>query len=43
MRTTFLIIPETTNHSPLDVNGIDMDLSKEEIIEFIHEGRNKYG
>lgn len=35
----FLIVPETTNHSPLDIEGVDLDLSKEEIIEFIHEGR----
>ena len=36
---TFLIISEVTNRSPLDVDGVDIDLSKEEIIEFIHEGR----
>ena len=35
----FVIVPEVTNHSPLDVIGIDIDLSKEEIVNFIHEGR----
>ncbi|MCZ7673359.1 MAG: hypothetical protein M5U34_42725 [Chloroflexi bacterium] len=36
---TFLIVPEVTNRSPLDVEGVDIDLSKEEIVQFIHEGR----
>lgn len=40
---TFLIVPEVTNRSPLDVDGIDIDLSAEEIVEFIHDGRRKYG
>lgn len=35
----FVIIPETTGSSPLDVEGIDLGLSKEEIVEFIYEGR----
>ena len=36
---TFIIVPETRKGSPLDVEGIDLDLTKEEIIQFIHEGR----
>lgn len=39
---TFIISPEITNKSPLDVNGIDVDLSEDEIIAFVREGR-KYG
>lgn len=39
----FLIVPEFSERSPLDVNGVDMDLSQEEIVEFINEGRRKYG
>ena len=35
----FIIVPESTVGSPLDVEGIDLDLTKEEIVEFIHEGR----
>ncbi len=35
----FVIIPETTGSSPLDVEGIDLGLSKEEILAFIQEGR----
>ena len=38
----FIIVPEETTGSPLDIEGIDLDLTQEEIVEFIHEGR-KYG
>lgn len=38
----FLIVPEETSGSPLDIDGVDLDLTREEIVEFIHEGR-KYG
>ncbi len=39
--STFLIKPETTLTSPLDVEGVDTDVSKEEIIAFIREGRER--
>ena len=35
----FIILPEETAESPLDVEGVDLDLTKEEIVDFIHEGR----
>ena len=35
----FAISPVAAAGSPLDVEGIDLDLTKEEIIEFIQEGR----
>ncbi len=36
----FVIIPDTTTTgSPLNVEGIDLNITKEEITEFIHEGR----
>jgi len=35
----FIIVPETTSGSPLDVEGVDLDLTKDEIVEFIQEGR----
>ena len=35
----FVIVPEMTQGSPLDVEGVDLDLTSEEIVEFIHEGR----
>jgi len=38
----FVIIPEVTAGSPLDVEGVDIELTREEILEFIREGR-KYG
>ena len=38
----FVIVPEVTEGSPLDVEGIELDISREDIVEFIHEGR-KYG
>jgi PAS domain-containing protein len=38
----FVIIPEVTAGSPLDVEGVNIELTREEILEFIREGR-KYG
>ena len=36
----FVILPDTaTTGSPLDIEGIDLNLTKEAIVEFIHEGR----
>ena len=35
----FIIVPVTSNGSPLDIEGVDLDLTKEEIVDFIHEGR----
>jgi PAS domain-containing protein len=35
----FVIVPENTSGSPLDIEGVDLDLTREEIVEFIHEGR----
>lgn len=40
--SSFLITPETSSDSPLDIQGIDLDLSKDEIIDFIKEGRRNY-
>lgn len=36
---TFIIRPEPRKGSPLDVEGIDLDLTADEIVDFIHEGR----
>jgi hypothetical protein len=35
----FVIRPEKHKGSPLDVNGVDLDLSRAEIIESIQESR----
>jgi hypothetical protein len=38
----FVIRPETRAGSPLDVEGIDLDITKDEIVQFIQEGRKPY-
>jgi prevent-host-death family protein len=35
----FVIVPEESAGSPLGMEGIDLDLTRDEIVEFIHEGR----
>ena len=35
----FIIKPETISGSPLYVEGIDLQLTRVEIVAFIHEGR----
>jgi prevent-host-death family protein len=35
----FVIVPKESAGSSLDVEGIDLDLTRDEIVEFIHEGR----
>lgn len=35
----FVIRPEPKTGSPLDVEGIDLDLTAEEIVCFVREGR----
>jgi len=36
---SFVIRPEEKEGSPLDVKGIDLDVTTDEIVEFIREGR----
>jgi hypothetical protein len=36
---TFVLKPERTAGSPLDVEGIDLGLSREEVVSFVREGR----
>ena len=36
---TFVLRPEPVEKSPLDVEGLDLKLSADEIVQFIHEGR----
>jgi hypothetical protein len=38
----FLIVPEESDGSPLNVEGVDIDLSRDEIVDFIQEGRRDY-
>lgn len=35
----FVIVPEASRHSPLDVEGVDLNLTEGEILQFIQEGR----
>ena len=39
--TIFVIKPITKNDSPLDVKGIDLILSRNEIVELLHEVRQR--
>lgn len=39
----FTLRPETSDRSPLDVPGIDTDLTIDESNDFIREGRSRYG
>ncbi|MBI5300591.1 MAG: type II toxin-antitoxin system Phd/YefM family antitoxin [Chloroflexi bacterium] len=35
----FVIRPERKTKSPLDVKGVDLKMTGDEIVQFIHEGR----
>ena len=37
----FIIKPESTKLSALDVSGVDLGISTKEIVEFVREGREK--
>jgi hypothetical protein len=37
--TSFRVTPEPISRSPLDVEGVPTDLTLNEILGFIHEGR----
>ncbi len=37
----FLLVPEKDSGSPLDVEGVDLDLSAAEIIAAVREGRER--
>ncbi len=39
--TIFVIKPIPKNDSPLDVKGIDLNLSRNEIVELLHEARQR--
>ena len=40
---SFVLQPETSGASPLDVEGVDLGVSSAEIVEIIREGRERYG
>ena len=35
----FVIVPEQPKQSPLDVEGVELDLTAQEIVAFVHAGR----
>ena len=37
----FILKPESTKRSALDVTGIDLGISTKEIVEFVREGRER--
>ena len=39
----FVIRPETPSVSPLDVEGMELKVTTEEIVQIVREGRQKYG
>jgi hypothetical protein len=39
----FVIRPDVNRQSPLDVRGLDLGLSADEIVQFVREGRRAYG
>ncbi len=39
--SVFVIIPATTAESPLDVAGVALDVTTEEIVAYVREGRER--
>ena len=39
---TFVIKPEPRQGSPLDIEGIELNVTTSEIVQFIQEGRKTY-
>ena len=40
---SFVLQPETSAKSPLDVEGVGLGVNSAEIVEMIREGRERYG
>ena len=40
---SFVLQPESSGTSPLDVEGVEFGVSGAEIVEMIREGRERYG
>ena len=39
----FVVRPESSDVSPLDVEGVDLGVTTDEIVSMIREGRERYG
>ncbi len=40
---TFILRPEVPHGSPLDVEGVDLGVTTDEILGFVQEGRKRFG
>ena len=40
---SFVLQPESSDASPLDVEGVDLGVTTDEIVSMIREGRERYG
>ena len=40
---SFILTPESPLSSPLNVKGLDLGLTKDEIVSIVREGRERYG
>jgi antitoxin Phd len=38
----FMLTPVTTKKSPLDITGVDLNLTIDEIVGFVREGRDRF-
>lgn len=39
----YVVQPEPAARSPLDVAGIDLDITTDEVVDLVREGRERYG
>ena len=40
---SFVLTPESTSSSPLDVEGVDLHITRDEIVGFVRESSREYG
>lgn len=40
---SFVLTPESSAASPLDVDGVDLRMTRSEIVGFVRESRREYG
>jgi antitoxin (DNA-binding transcriptional repressor) of toxin-antitoxin stability system len=38
----FMLTPVTPKKSPLDITGVDLNLTRDEIVGFVREGRDRF-
>ena len=41
--SSFVVQPESTGASPLDIEGVDLGVTTDEIVSMVREGRGRYG